>query len=159
MCEFPTFKVPLTSVSREKQTTCGSDGRRSGQASRVALSDPRGGASPWLHPAWALGRVRVQFRCKVCGARPAVAPRSSVSAMHNEWAGASSPNARTPSRPGPGGGGSRGSMCLYPLGRTDTLPGRPGLGIRSSGAARLCPSAGEDVGRGILSISLVVSCF
>jgi len=125
----------------------------------VARSDPRGGTSPWFHPAWTLGRVRVQFRCKVRGARAAVASRSSVRTMHSEWAGVSSPKARTASRPGPGGGESREKICLPPPRRAGNLPGRPGLGIGSSGAACLRPCAGEGVGRGILSISLAVGGF
>ena len=95
----------------------------------MALSDPRGGASPWFHPAWTLGRVRVQFRCKVLGARVAVAPRLSVSTVHSEWAGASSPKARTASRPGPVGGGSCENICLPPLAEPKTSRAGPRRGV------------------------------
>ena len=71
-------------------------GRQSSQACSVALSDPRGDTSPWFHPAWTLGRVRVQFRCKVRGGRAAVASRSSVHPMLSGWAGVSFPKARRP---------------------------------------------------------------
>ena len=97
--------------------------------------------------------VQSPRRAGGCGA-------SLVGGRYARWVGRGQlPNDLIPHRPRPGGDGSRGSMCLHSSGRTDTRLGRPGLGIRSSGAARLCPSAGEDVGRGILSISLAVSGF
>ena len=107
--------------------------------------DPRAGPCP----------VSLQSprRAGGCGA-------SLVGGRYARWVGRGQlPNDLTPIRPRPGGDGSRGSMCLHPSGRTDTRLGRPGLGIRSSGAARLHPSAGQGVGRGILSISLAVSGF
>ena len=107
--------------------------------------DPRAGPCP----------VSLQSprRAGGCGA-------SLVGGRYARWVGRGQlPNDLTPIRPRPGGDGSRGSMCLHPFGRTDTRPGRPGLGIRSSGAARLHPSADQGVGRGILSISLAVSGF
>ena len=80
-------------------------------------------------------------------------------AMHNDCAGASSPNARTQAGPGLAAAvRARACVCTPHAG-----PNSPGpawaWALGSSGAARLHPSAGQGVGRGILSISLAVSGF
>ena len=134
-----SFLVSRVSFRGEKGTTDGCDGRRSSHSCSVALSDPRGDTSPWFHPAWTLGRVRVQFRCKVRGARAAAAPRSSVGAMHGGWVGASSPMTSPQSVPGLAATGRAGAcVCTPQAGPTPAWAG-PGLVLGALGQLACAP--------------------
>ena len=123
-----TFSL-LSCLFPEKRGTAGvfDDGRRSSQGRNVALSAPRGGACSWFHPAWTLGRVRVQFRCKVRGARAAAAPRSLVGAAHGGWVGASSPMTSPHAVPGLAATGRAGACVCTP--RAGPTPARAGPGL------------------------------